>query len=252
MIKGTSLILVIASSFLLGLRHGIDWDHIAAITDITGTSENNKKQSILLGTLYALGHATVIIILGLSAVLIGINLPGWIDTIMKPVVGVTLILLGFWLISSIILHGRNFRMRSRWMVIFTIIDKIYNKIQSKLEHKHHHPHVSYPDTYGIKAAFTVGLLHGIGAETPTQVLLFVSAAGVGGSFMGLLLVFIFVLGLFLSNTAIILVSVTGFTEAHNHPYMRLVLGILTATFSLIVGTLFLLNKASFLPTLLGG
>lgn len=252
MIKVSSLILVITSSFLLGLRHGIDWDHIAAITDITGTSDDGKKQSFILGSLYALGHALVIITLGLAAVLVGVNLPGWVDAVMTPVVGITLILLGLWLISSILIHGKNFKMKSRWMAIFAVINKVYSFVYKKISHKHHHPHVASGQSYSSKTAFSIGVIHGIGAETPTQVLLFVSAAGVGGSFIGSLLVFIFVLGLFLSNTAIILVSVTGFTGVHNHPYLRLVLGILTATFSLVVGTLFLLNKATILPALLGG
>ena len=74
--NSTPLFFLIGSSFLLGLRHGIDWDHIAAIGDITGASEQNRRQSIILGSLYALGHALVIIVLGLTAVLVGINGPG--------------------------------------------------------------------------------------------------------------------------------------------------------------------------------
>lgn len=249
--KGASLFFIIGSSFLLGLRHGIDWDHIAAITDITG-SIGEKHKGLLLGTFYALGHATVIITLGLAAILIGVSLPGWVDSVMTPVVGITLILLGLWLISSIILHGRNYKMRSRWMMIFAVIDKLYTAIHNKISHKHRHPHIAYPQTYGLKTAFSIGVIHGIGAETPTQVLLFISAADIGGSLIGSLLVFTFVLGLFLSNTAIILASVTGFSEVHAHPYLRLILGFMTAIFSLIVGTLFLFQKTSFLPVLFGG
>lgn len=239
------------SSFLLGLRHGIDWDHIAAITDITGAVED-KRQSFLLGSLYAFGHAIVIIILGLTAVLVGVSLPSWVDSIMEPIVGITLILLGLWLISSIIIHGKDFKMKSRWMMMFSFIDKIYSFIHKKISHKHHHPHVTYPQSYGVKTAFSVGVIHGIGAETPTQVLLFVSAAGIGGGMIGSLLVFTFVFGLFLSNTAIILLSATSFSQVHNHPNLRLTLGFITAFFSLLVGTLFLLNKAIFLPAILGG
>ena len=29
---------VLATGLLLGVRHGVDWDHIAAITDITSTT----------------------------------------------------------------------------------------------------------------------------------------------------------------------------------------------------------------------
>ncbi len=137
-------------------------------------------------------------------------------------------------------------------MIFALIYKIYNFIHRKISHKHSHPHFKARETYGAKAAFSIGLIHGIGAETPTQILLFVSAAGIGGSLIGFLLVFIFVLGLFLSNTAIILISATGYIGVHNHPYLRLILGFITAFFSLVVGSLFLLNKASFLPALLGG
>lgn len=235
----------------MGLRHGIDWDHIAAITDITGTTDE-KRTGFILGTLYALGHALVIIILGLSAVLLGVNLPDWVDSVMEPLVGITLILLGLWLISSILIHGKNYRMKSRWIMIFALIYKIYNFIHRKISHKHSHPHFRVRENYGPEAAFSIGLIHGIGAETPTQVLLFVSAAGVGGSLIGSLLVFIFVLGLFLSNTAIILISATGYIGVHNHPYLRLILGFITAFFSLVVGSLFLFNKSSFLPALLGG
>lgn len=251
MLKSTSLSLIIVSSFLLGLRHGIDWDHIAAITDIAGSFED-KKQSILLGSLYALGHALVIITLGLAAVLIGVNLPGWVDGVMTPVVGISLILLGLWLISSILVHGKNFKMKSRWMAFFAVINQVYNFIYMKISHKHHHPHMASGQSYSSKAAFSIGVIHGIGAETPTQVLFFVSAAGVGGSLIGSLLVFTFVLGLFLSNTAIIFLSATSFGQVHQHPYLRLALGVATAFFSLVVGTLFLLNKANLLPVLLGG
>ncbi|MBI3379625.1 hypothetical protein HY029_02600 [Candidatus Gottesmanbacteria bacterium] len=249
--KGASLFLIIGSSFLLGLRHGIDWDHIAAITDITG-SFDNKKEGILLGSLYALGHAAVIITLGLAAVLVGISLPGWVDSVMTPIVGVTLILLGVWLISSIIIHGKNYKIKSRWMLVFALINKLYNYVYQKISHKHHHPHIAYPETYGMKGAFTIGLIHGIGAETPTQVLLFISAAGVGGSFIGSILVFTFVIGLFLSNTAIVLASVTGFSETHGQPYARLILGSVAAVFSIAVGILFLTNKVSLLPVFFGG
>ena len=50
---------VIVSAFLFGFRHGIDWDHIAAITDIAG-SQDDRRSAMFFGTLYALGHALVV------------------------------------------------------------------------------------------------------------------------------------------------------------------------------------------------
>lgn len=249
--KDIPFFLLLGSSFLLGLRHGIDWDHIAAISDITGAVDE-KHKGFLLGTYYALGHAMVIIFLGLAAVLLGINLPDGIDTFMEPIVGITLILLGIWLLSSIIIQKKNYQMKSRWMLIFAGVKNLYHFIHQKISHKHNHPHLAKGKIYSGKAAFTIGLIHGVGAETPSQVLLFVTAAGTTGSLAGSILVFAFVLGLLISNTAIVVVSVTGFGQIHKSPYLRISLGLLTAVFSLILGIMFIFHQTSFLPAILGG
>ena len=65
---------VIVSAFLFGFRHGIDWDHIAAITDIAG-SQDDRRSAMLFGTLYALGHALVVFLIGTAAILLGERLP---------------------------------------------------------------------------------------------------------------------------------------------------------------------------------
>ncbi|MBI3366753.1 hypothetical protein HY041_03960, partial [Candidatus Roizmanbacteria bacterium] len=119
---------------------------------------------------------------------------------------------------------------------------------------YHHPHkeIDYPEKYRHHTAFTIGVIHGIGAETPTQVLLFVTAAGVGGSFIGSILVLAFVTGLVLSNTLISLFSLTGYAKAKKNSSVYLLLGAMTGIFSLIVGLLFLLGRSNFLPAILGG
>ena len=166
---------VLATGFVLGLRHGIDWDHIAAITDITSTTaaagiaeaaheEQHRSTSgphhghggatemqahdagpgaatlapavtisrrrivgaeqleaIRLGTLYALGHGAVVVALGIAALMFGALLPEWVDPIMARIVGLTLILLGAWVLYSVVRYARDgeaFRLRSRWMLVF--------------------------------------------------------------------------------------------------------------------------------------
>ena len=47
-----------------------------------------------MGTLYALGHAAVVVVLGMLAIWFGTLLPEWVDGYMEPVVGITLLLLG--------------------------------------------------------------------------------------------------------------------------------------------------------------
>src|SRR5439155_27133263 len=84
---------LIASAFLFGFRHGIDWDHIAAITDIT-SSQDSRRDSMLFGTLYALGHALVVFLIGTAAIILGDRLPPGIDSVMERIGGVPLVLQG--------------------------------------------------------------------------------------------------------------------------------------------------------------
>src|SRR5919109_3085277 len=108
---------ILLTALWLGFQHGIDWDHIAAITDIT-SSQDERRDSLLYGTLYALGHAVVVFTLGVLAIVAGENLPEGVDEIMTRVVGVTLLILGVYVVYSLIRHGRDFRLRSRWMLVF--------------------------------------------------------------------------------------------------------------------------------------
>src|SRR5207245_10705617 len=82
-------------------------------------------------------------------------------------------------------------------------------------HRHGHRHIGrLPNDpfldYGRATSFGVGMIHGIGAETPTQVLIFVTAAGAGGKAAGLVLLVAFLVGLLASNTLIALAGTYGF------------------------------------------
>ena len=109
---------LVLTAFGFGFRHGIDWDHIAALTDITGSQENARR-SMVLATMYALGHALVVFALGVAAIVAAERLPSSVNGVMERVVGVTLLMLGAYVIVSLIRNGRDFRMRSRWMLVFS-------------------------------------------------------------------------------------------------------------------------------------
>jgi hypothetical protein len=279
---------LLVAAFWLGVRHGIDWDHIAAITDITGT-QDDRRRSILFGTLYALGHALVVLLLGVLAIYFERFLPRNIDEFMGRVVGVTLVFLGIWVFASLIRHGRDFRLRSRWMLIFSGVRKGARWVRERVDvgarngeahessghlelddqtaaslwhHGHHgrpgHHHHEAPEhhedemTYGRGTAFGVGMIHGIGAETPTQVLLFLTAAGAGGRGVGLLALVAFVVGLLVSNSIITVGSAFGFLSASRNFGLYATVAVLAGVFSLLIGALFLFGQESVLPAFFGG
>jgi ABC-type nickel/cobalt efflux system permease component RcnA len=275
---------LLVSAFLFGVRHGIDWDHIAAIADITG-SQDERRRALWFGTLYALGHAAVVFVLGLAAIAAGDLLPPGFDEVMARVVGVTLIALGVYVFVSLVRHGRDFRLRSRWMLLFSGIRRgtrwtrerfgrrdrtgeampaaTDTAVEPALWHHghhgrpgHHHHRDPEPDdpfmTYGTATAIGVGVIHGVGAETPTQVLIFLAAAGSGGTAVGVIVLVAFIVGLLASNSLITLGSAFGFLSASRNFAVYATVGVLVGLFSLVVGVLFLLGRESVLPAFFGG
>lgn len=280
---------LVVSSYLFGLRHGIDWDHLAAIADIT-SSQDDRKQSLWFGTLYALGHGAVVFALGVLAIVAGGFIPSSLETFMTKVVGVTLLVLGVYVFVSLVRHGRDFRLRSRWMLIFAGIRKgtkwarrrvrvgaegddreafggeqppgAPGESPSAWHHGHHgrrgHHHHVRPEhdddipAYGTRTAFGVGMIHGIGAETPTQVLIFLAAAGAGGAAVGIFVLIVFILGLLTTNSLITAASTLGYLSAVKNFTIYAIVALLTATFSLIIGVLFLLGREGLLPAFFGG
>jgi hypothetical protein len=293
---------LLASALLFGFRHGIDWDHIAAITDIAG-SQDDRRRSILFGSIYALGHALVVFLIGTVAIVLGERLPDSVDDVMTRIVGITLILLGIYVVVGLVRHGREFRMRSRWMLVFSGVRSLSRKLRqargdqddmdpspdhphegepvhvhvgadgspsvavagdirvSDWHHGHHgrpgHHHHKHPEPedqlmqYGRATAFGVGMIHGVGAETPTQLLIFLTAAGAGGRLAGELVLVAFIVGLLVSNSLITVGSAFGFLRASRNWTLYLIVALLTALFSTVIGLLFLFGKDT-LPALFGG
>src|SRR5438067_2992500 len=290
---------LVLTAFGFGFRHGIDWDHIAALTDITG-SQDDGRRSMVLATMYAVGHALVVFVLGVAAIALAARLPSSVDTVMQRVVGGTLLLLGTYVIVSLIRHGRDFRMRRRWMLVFagarraarwvrrTRVNEVvvithehahdpaephveaHHRVEAtaggpgagtgaalSAEHRHGHRHVgTLPDdpfmNYGKATAFGVGMIHGVGAETPTQVLLFLAAAGAGGAAEGLVLLCCFLVGLLTSNSLVAAAGTFGFLGAARNWPLYVAVSVVTAVFSLVIGVIFVTGSVTLLPAFFGG
>ena len=103
-----------------------------------------------------------------------------------------------------------------------------------------------------RTAVGVGVIHGVGAETPTQVLVFIAAAGASGTGVGLSMLAAFIVGLVISNTAIALAAAFGFVGASRSWPVYATIAVLTAVFSLTLGCLYLLGQGGVLPEFFGG
>ena len=299
---------IVLTAFTLGLRHGVDWDHIAAIADLSGTAKS-RRRGFFLSMLYALGHGAVVFALGVIAIAFGRAIPDGLDEWMGRIVGVTLIVLGAWILVELMRKGRDFRLRSRWMLMidgtFAGLRKVRNATGSRtvqLEHDHAHDHQSDPAIdltndhadrhahdhshaaqtvdseslvpaargfrasgrrllhghshthqhelalpdqadarYGNGTAAGIGMLHGVGVESPTQIAIFVaSTAAVGVSF-GLVLLATWVLGLLVSNAVIAGLAGSGLLNAEKSFPIYATLAVIVSVMSIALGVLFVLG-----------
>jgi hypothetical protein len=237
---------VAGSGFLLGCRHGLDWDHIAAITDLT-TQGSGQRRDLRLAFWYCIGHGLVIALLGAAVGVLGLNLPSGTDRIFESVVGATLVALGGLVLWQLGRDRSDYRFVGRWRLLIAMVRRAWARARRR---------GSGPagplDDLGPRAAFAVGVLHGTGAETPTQVVLFASAGASGTPGAAALILLAFVAGLVLSDLGIAATWLAGRLGARSLPRAQLILGGLTGMSSLAVGLLFIAGRASLLPALFGG
>jgi len=281
---------LLLTSFALGLRHGIDWDHIAAISDMMSNTRS-RRRGLMLSMLYAVGHATVVFVLGAALIIAGRSLPDGITVWMSRVVGLTLVFLGASILIQLVRKRRDFRLQSRWMLIINGAFSGLRRVRGgradrhvDLEHEHDHSHIGVssdlsaviaadtmaragagenlgehePDVslhthrhhhrlalpsdpeagYGGGTATGIGMLHGVGVESPTQIALFVASTSVAGAGFGMLLLVGWIVGLIFSNFAVALLAGFGLLNADRNFRIYAVVAVVVALTSIIMGLTF--------------
>src|ERR1700735_1356594 len=96
----------LGSCLVLGLRHGFDYDHLAAISDITAV-QRNWLNGLRLGMTYALGHALTVGLLGIAVLELHMGLPDGLDHWTERLIGLTLIVLGIGVVAGILKRGSH-------------------------------------------------------------------------------------------------------------------------------------------------
>jgi high-affinity nickel permease len=92
--NGTTLLVVVAVSILLGLRHAADPDHLTAVTAMIASGRDRATHhAARLGLTWGLGHATSLFVFGLPVVLYSAYLPRSLQDAAETAVGVVIVLL---------------------------------------------------------------------------------------------------------------------------------------------------------------
>ena len=250
MVAPTNVRLVLLGAAVLGFRHGFDYDHIAAITDISSV-QSKARDAMRYGLLYVAGHATTVALLGTLAVAFRMALPSASDVWAERLVGATLLILGLYVLGTFFRPGtHNHAPRTRITLLVNGILWVYWRLSLIFGGTRVEAPRIFKDGYGTTSTFLVGVIHGLGAETFTQVSLFLAAASLGGV-AGLVGLLMFILGLLIMNTLMCAAAAGLFSASLAHPNALRALTLVTSAYSIIVGAIFLLGSADRLPSITG-
>lgn len=174
-----------ALAYFLGLRHGFDADHIAAIDNVTRKLKQDEKPSSATGFFFALGHSTIVVLLTV-AVVVGVSLhasgfgaaSSWGGILGALVSAAFLTLIGLVNLVAFIQLWRAFRQRSGADRDRAEIDR---QIAALLERRGIAARLFRFIYRRIDASwkmYFVGFLFGLGFDTATEIALLAISAGV--------------------------------------------------------------------------
>lgn len=208
------------SVFVLGLRHGADPDHLAAIDNLTRNSLSVRDRlSRFVGALFAGGHSIMVLAIAALAGLLG---------------------------SRIAIHGALLENIGTWVSIFTLFaiaglnlrQLAINRVGPIAGLKTSMLPKALRTATSPLAAIPIGLLFGLGFDTSSQVATYALALTSGGGILlGLVIGLIFSLGMSVTDT---LDSILVYKLCTRHP-LELVRAtrvwiIAVTTLALVVGS----------------
>ena len=239
-----TLYIALLTAAVLGFRHGFDYDHIAAIADIVSV-QDRRRTAFRLGMIYALGHALTVAALGSLVVVLGVHLPTEIDRWAERAVGLTLLVLGIYVLGTLIFRPAGTLPKSRYMLLHHAWYHARFAFNRAERGKTYTPSTSFDN----RSVFVIGIIHGLGAETPSQLMIFLLAANLGGATLGMLGLAMFLTGLLTMNALMTASAAGAFGVSRHKPHLLRAVSALTGAYSLAMGIVFLAGRSSLLPAI---
>lgn len=177
---------VFLMGFMLGLRHALDADHIAAVAAIA-TRARGPRETLRLGIAWGLGHAVTLFAVSLVVLGLGLGFDAGVAGALEFAVGAMLVLLGADVIRRVVrdrvhAHAHRHGPNNVHLHVHSHADE-HGHADSA--HAHAHP-AALPGR-----ALAVGLMHGLAGSAA---LLLVSVTTVEGLWNGLAYIALFGVG----------------------------------------------------------
>jgi high-affinity nickel permease len=155
-----SLVTALGLGLLLGLRHALDADHVAAVSTLV-SRERGLVRSCLLGAFWGAGHTLALLGAGVAVIAFKLTITPGVEAALERTVGLVLVLLGghvlFCALGGLRVHG-------------------HEHTHDGVAHRHAHVHVGSSDAAHVHLIqlggrpFVVGLLHGLAGSAALTLL----------------------------------------------------------------------------------
>ena len=93
LMHGAPLLIALAIAVALGLRHATDPDHLVAVTSLVAADDGDLRAAVRLGAWWGVGHAAILLAIGLPLIAMKEELPEWLQTGAETAVGLVIIVL---------------------------------------------------------------------------------------------------------------------------------------------------------------
>jgi high-affinity nickel permease len=156
----SSLVTALGLGLLLGLRHALDADHVAAVSTLV-SRERGLVRSCLLGAFWGAGHTLALLGAGIAVIAFKLTITPGVEEALERMVGLVLVLLGGHVLvralGGLRVHG-------------------HEHTHDGVAHRHAHLHVGSSDAAHVHLIklggrpFVVGLLHGLAGSAALTLL----------------------------------------------------------------------------------
>ena len=138
---------ILLLGFLIGLKHAVEADHIAAVASLNGRSRG-ARAAAGVAMAWGLGHTLTLILVGLLVIILGVVLSEQIALYLELAVGIMLCWLGYDVLKRLIKERIHFHFHNHTDAQYGFIrhfhahSHTHKETHFRADHDHNHLHAS--------------------------------------------------------------------------------------------------------------
>ncbi|HKI61173.1 MAG TPA: urease accessory protein [Mariprofundaceae bacterium] len=180
------MIEILLMGFLLGMRHAMESDHVAAVASLV-TKSPSVRDSIRMGSVWGLGHTLTLFIFGSAVMMLDHMIPDRMALMLELAVGIMLVFLGIDVVCRFMRERVHFHAHRHADGTLHFHAHAHADDVDHVSDNHMHMHSK---GFPLRALF-VGIMHGMAGSAALIVLTLHTVQSFG---MGLLYISLFGIG----------------------------------------------------------